>query len=550
MQTAQPKKEAGQISRYAELITYAAVFLTLVASVFGINLTLANDSRRDAEQIFCATKQQEYWQRLLSNVRETSTNISTYSGIKLSVMGDSTQGAAMKTALDTLPRAVESRFREFATAVQQFDETIEALHKSGEIVVAGAPHFIDEVSESSTRKFVDNIRNRWIVHRDTVMLLVKSDLPKDLIPDERWGRMLDDAVNFAIANDDPILSNNRDFITELGDVATARTNRMQFIQIGALGLSLLVFAAMAVRLTFALRKQDAIIQDSQSQLIQAEKMASLGQMVAGLAHEMNTPLGFIRSNLENIAENEKDVEDTFTVCNTVLSGVKQNGAAPDALIKAATAVENFENDGIIDLNRQLVKGAIEGVDRIQELVVNLKNFSRLDEANLQRSDINDNVDSTLVIAHHILKRHMTINKKLDVNLPKILCYPAQLNQVFLNLMTNASQACEDNPNGGVLLLKTFLDKEFVVVQISDNGKGIPKENLKKIFEPFFTTKPIGQGTGLGLSIVFKIIESHKGKIDVQSEVGKGTDFFIRIPAAKEMGKEQTQNVFQDSAMIN
>ncbi|MBC8044849.1 MAG: GHKL domain-containing protein [Rhizobacter sp.] len=519
----QKEQSDSQRARYAELIIYAVIFISLVASVFVINLNIANDSQRDTEQIFCATKQQEYWQASISNIRDVQQSVVT--GVPY-----------------------DSFFKEFGTSTKQFDETVQALYSGGKFMVNSVEYGVTPVKDERARKMVNSTKEMWAVHRADVIRLIDSFNPQTKALDTL---LLDRSVDYAITHEADILRNNRDFITQLGQSSTERTSRLQTIQIVALLAGLIVFAAMAVRLSVSLRQQDKVIQDSQSQLIQAEKMASLGQMVAGLAHEMNTPLGFIRNNIQIIEENEKEFHHAMEKCGVILGKIEREDYSGLEIVvpEALDAMKSIESVGLVDENKMMLENSIQGVDRIQELVSNLKNFSRLDEANLQKSSINESLDSTLVIANHILKRHMTIRKQYGT-VPDIMCYPAQLNQVFLNIMTNASQACEDNPEGGVLLIKTSLDGDDVVVQISDNGKGIAPANLKKIFDPFFTTKPIGQGTGLGLSIVFKIIESHKGKIDVKSEVGKGTDFFIRIPAVKKLTKETTERVFQDDTVLS
>ncbi|MBC8044074.1 MAG: hypothetical protein IAF08_11610 [Rhizobacter sp.] len=283
------------------------------------------------------------------------------------------------------------------------------------------------------------------------------------------------------------------------------------------------------------------IQEQQTQLIQSEKMSSLGQMVAGIAHEVNTPLGFVRNNIEVIERNQKKLFEILTQYRSLRESLI-NGDLDDLetkLTEISVTAEKVETKKFIDRNEAVVSESLIGLDRIQELVLNLKDFSRLDEASFKLSDLNKGIDSTLMIANNVIKYKVRIEKQYTDGLTAE-CYPSRLNQVFLNLITNAAQAIPEGTEGVVFII-TYREKvgetDMAVVKIADNGAGIPAENLKKIFEPFFTTKPIGQGTGLGLSIVFKIIEQHKGTISVQSEIGKGTEFTIKLPLKQKRAAE-------------
>ena len=233
------------------------------------------------------------------------------------------------------------------------------------------------------------------------------------------------------------------------------------------------------------------LQETQLQLIHSEKMASLGQLIAGVAHEINTPLGSIKSNNGIITKLVKQIEDS-------------------------ELAELFAETTRID------KVAIE---RISNLVVSLKKFVRLDEEQLQSADINKELDLTLEIIYHETKNKAEIIKEYS-NLPMIKCYPNMLNQVFMNILMNACQAIETK---GKITISTEIDEDNLVVKIKDNGKGIKKENLNKIFDAGFTTKSVGVGTGLGLAISSKIIAKHNGTIKVLSEENKGTEFIITIP---------------------
>jgi two-component system, NtrC family, sensor kinase len=273
----------------------------------------------------------------------------------------------------------------------------------------------------------------------------------------------------------------------------------------------------------------ADLKTTQAQLIQSEKMASLGQMVAGVAHEVNTPLGFVKSNIELFDRNQTILAQTLNEHAKALEYLESDDVEKlaEQIARAKESAERVTGYDLINKTKKLIGSALTGVDRIQELVTNLKNFSRLDETAVQNSDINEGIDSALTIANNAIKGTVDVEKHFTPN-AMAECYPAQLNQVFLNLLTNAAQAIPEGKRGKIIVT-TAVENEQVVVKFADNGKGIAPEHVKKIFEPFFTTKPVGQGTGLGLSIVYKIIEKHNGTIDVDSVVGQGTTFTIRLP---------------------
>lgn len=247
----------------------------------------------------------------------------------------------------------------------------------------------------------------------------------------------------------------------------------------------------------ALRK----LQDAQVQLVQSEKMASLGQLTAGIAHEINTPLGAINSNT-NI------IEMVIEFLRSDLD-LEHNE-------KARALVERVEKAN--DTNKL-------ACDRIMQIVRHLKNFARLDESDFKEACIHDGIDSVLILSHNILKHRVQVHKEYG-EIPMVRCFPNLLNQVMMNIVVNAAQAM---PDRGDIWIKTWAEGEKVLIEIKDNGVGIPKENLKRIFDPGFTTKGVGVGTGLGLSICYKIMEKHNGRISVDSEVGKGTTFTIEIP---------------------
>ncbi|NHN77337.1 CBS domain-containing protein [Azotobacter chroococcum] len=299
-----------------------------------------------------------------------------------------------------------------------------------------------------------------------------------------------------------------------------------------LGTVLDLLKAMEVRVAQrnrVLRRALNELKESQTQLVQAEKMASLGQMVAGVAHELNTPLGYVKNNVELLREL---IEPLF--------GLAEAQAALGDCLNAADADEQVLARALENASRardlaapELLAGDLEqlfadtryGLGQIGELVVGLKDFARLDRAMSEEVDLNDCVRSTLVIARNGIKDKVEVLTRLG-ELPRIACAPSQINQVLLNLLNNAAQAME---RFGRILVKTWAEPDALCLSVQDDGCGMPPEVLKRIFDPFYTTKPVGQGTGLGLSISFKIIQDHGGSIQVASEVGRGTRFLIRLP---------------------
>lgn len=273
------------------------------------------------------------------------------------------------------------------------------------------------------------------------------------------------------------------------------------------------------------------LQASQSQLVQSEKMASLGQMVAGVAHEINTPLGYVQNNIE-MAQTAYDQLNGLNEEYEKLMALLQSPELDEAAMHSQFShIQAVRTAFVATFPREDMKGlfadSLYGLGQISEIVSNLKNFSRLDQAMVSNIDINQCVESTLVIANNLIKHKVEVIRDFGV-LPKVSCAPSQINQVLLNLVTNAAHAIEGR---GRIMISTLSDGQFVHVIIKDNGKGIPADNLSKIFDPFFTTKPIGEGTGLGLSITFKIIRDHQGYIRVKSQVGKGTAFCVSLPIA-------------------
>ena len=272
------------------------------------------------------------------------------------------------------------------------------------------------------------------------------------------------------------------------------------------------------------------LKEQETLLIQSEKMSSLGQMVAGVAHEVNTPLAYVKASLDTVHWRMPKVAAALAEAERLIQ-MLQSEQADDATLSrqfatASTALREAHSGGAFPELDTLVQDGLYGIGQISELVTNLRNFARLDRSRISEFDLNEGVASAISIAKHQLKKR-TVNKHLGA-IPKVSCAPSQINQVFLNLLTNAAQATAEE--GGVINVRTFQpDAAKVVVEVTDNGHGIPADVLPKIFDPFFTTKEVGKGTGLGLSICYKIVEAHGGRIDVDSKVGVGTRFRVTLP---------------------
>ena len=279
-------------------------------------------------------------------------------------------------------------------------------------------------------------------------------------------------------------------------------------------------------------KLEENLKKSQVQLLQSEKMASIGQLAAGVAHEINNPSGFVSSNLKTLSEYQNDIEKVVREYRKLVKNMKNTRTVehcPSSISEQIKRITDLEAEVDIDfiLNDvpDLIKECREGTERIKKIVIALKDFAHPGEDKLKFADINKGLDSTLNVVWNELKYKSTVTKDYG-DLPSVRCYPQQLNQVFMNLLVNAGQAIEKQ--GEIKIATRALDGK-VEIKISDTGKGIPEEDLSKIFDPFFTSKEIGKGTGLGLNVVYNIIQKHKATIDVESEVGKGTTFSICLP---------------------
>ena len=264
------------------------------------------------------------------------------------------------------------------------------------------------------------------------------------------------------------------------------------------------------------------LKETQQMLIHSEKMNALGHLVAGVAHEVNNPISFIKSNLQTLGESFRNLQNAFVEAEDLF---EQIGADMIVGIK-----EQYDVDFIFDDTPSLIQGSLDGLERVKKIVENLRVFSRLDESEFKETDLEENIRASVDIAQHELSERR-INVEYSINdIPDLNTYISELNQVFLNMIINAAQAIGSD---GTIRIRAFEEGGNAVIEIEDDGEGIYESNLEKIFNPFFTTRDVGDGTGLGLSIASKIIEDkHGGRIEVESTPGEGSVFRILIPRNK------------------
>jgi signal transduction histidine kinase len=270
------------------------------------------------------------------------------------------------------------------------------------------------------------------------------------------------------------------------------------------------------------------LKDAQTQLVDQEKMASLGQLTAGIAHEINNPINFVTSNVSPLKRDIAMINQLIDDIETI--AVKEENTADERQQQINNLKRNIDLDYLREEIDFLLKGIGEGAGRTAEIVKGLRIFSRLDEDAIKKADVVEGIESTIIIINNQLNK-INIEKNFTGN--RIIdCYPGKLNQVFLNLLTNAIYAVKQkfgSEEGGLISISSKSDDNFVYLSFKDNGIGMDENTQKHIFEPFFTTKPVGEGTGLGMSIVFKTIEQHKGGITLHSTPGIGTEFNIKLP---------------------
>ena len=280
-----------------------------------------------------------------------------------------------------------------------------------------------------------------------------------------------------------------------------------------------------IRKNLRLNEALAALKRSQAKVLHQEKMASIGQLAAGVAHEIDNPIGFISSNLSTLGKYLPRIE-AFVAAQ---SGCIAAGAPPEQVESVRQQQAGLKIDYILKDLEDLVRESMGGAERVRSIMADLKSFSRADASEYRQADLNECLRSAINIAWNEIRRKATLEKELG-EIPGTRCYPQQMRQVFLNLLVNAAHAIEDR---GTITVRSREEDGYVCLSVADTGRGIPEENLNRIFEPFFTTKEAGEGAGLGLSVTYDIVRKHNGEITVSSEPGKGTVFTVRIPVVVE-----------------
>ncbi len=283
--------------------------------------------------------------------------------------------------------------------------------------------------------------------------------------------------------------------------------------------------------TLALERANQEIKETQAMMVHSEKMRSLGELVAGIAHEINNPVNFIHGNIIIL---DNYVKDMLALIDLYIAN--ESSISEDELKKINKKKADMDLDFIRDDVKDLIKSCMEGTERTKNIVLDLKNFSRMEEMVLTQFNIPKEIDTTLNILNNKYKNRITVVKNYDPDVPKIEAFGGQLNQVFMNILDNAQYAIKGE---GTVTISVKREGEKVVIKFSDTGEGIKKEDIRKVFEPFYTTKPVGQGTGLGMSITYRVIKNHNGEINVDSELGKGTTFTIKLPINYEKTGENS-----------
>ncbi|WP_278620949.1 sensor histidine kinase, partial [Ectopseudomonas oleovorans] len=390
----------------------------------------------------------------------------------------------------------------------------------------------------------ENNRPLGLVSRATLQDIFMQRFGRDLRGRHPVGEVMNDA---------PLIVSLEASLEEASKQVTAQLQypiTEDFVLIDAqgeycgLGTVLDLLKAMEARVAQrnrVLRQALVDLKESQAQLLQSEKMASLGQMVAGVAHELNTPLGYVKNNVQLLRELSEPLFELAAAQARLGQCLNDpdcdEASLSQALQTAEQARQQVAPELLAEDLQQLYGDTLYGLEQIGELVVGLKDFARLDRAMSEEVDLNDCIRSALLIARNHIKDKAEVVQQLG-ELPRIACAPSQINQVLLNLLTNAAQAIDGS---GRIQIRSWADAEGIHVSLQDNGRGMPPEVMAKIFDPFFTTKPIGKGTGLGLATVQGILEQHGAGISVESEVGQGTTFSIIFPRADRSAEAQAED---------
>ena len=441
-------------------------------------------------------------------------------------------GAATAAGVPAIPPLLAS-LRAVAYAVMTPDGRLLAanegfhhlLRQNDDTLINVAPHIVNPPFAELARAKVDA---GTLLHRGLITFLDGDGQSRSLVGViYRHGDHIELVGEHDVAEQERLFATVMQLNDELAEQQreTVRANRELKRQRDALDQEVKQRLAVEAELRAEKAEQAALLAKlttAQNQLLQAEKMASIGQLAAGVAHEINNPIGFVSSNLTSLGEYFDDllaVVDAYTRADTLIA------REPVVAAMIRKAREDCDYDFVREDCATLLAESRDGLARVTRIVQDLKSYSRVDESLWQEADLNACVDSTLNVARHELKDKAEVVREYGT-LPPVLCCPGQLNQVFMNLVINAAQAL-DKP--GRITVRSGQVGDFVWVDVEDTGKGIAPEQVKRIFEPFFTTKPVGQGTGLGLSLCWNIVKAHGGRIDVDSQLGHGARFRVWVP---------------------
>lgn len=409
------------------------------------------------------------------------------------------------TEQKTAEQRMKELFNQVEQAKQEWEQTLDHLHDF--IILADANQ---------------NIR------RYNRILADMTSLPVNELTGQDWRTLLQEA-GFSFLN----------FNGSRGELLHPRSGRTYDINIYPIGEGQEALKGYVISLndttelramTQELQKTLAELNDAQSQIYQQEKMASVGQLAAGVAHEINNPMGFITSNLGSLDKYVNRLAEYISVIDQAMQGC----CAGEHTTTVLEARKRLKVDRILDDAHQLIAESQDGAGRVRRIVQDLKSFSRVDQAETALVDLNESLETTINIAWNEIKYVADLKREFG-DIPKVACYPQQLNQVFLNLLVNAAHALGETH--GEITVRTEQAGDWILIKVSDTGCGIPEEIRTRIFEPFFTTKEVGKGTGLGLSISYDIIKKHGGSIEIQSEVGRGTTFTVRLPIGHHHGEQ-------------
>jgi hemerythrin-like metal-binding protein len=404
-------------------------------------------------------------------------------------------GAMLLAPQTATPAALEAVFRQLADYANTHFRNEENLMRTAAMDDAHFRHHAQ-----SHRDFIEQIKTMWQARASMSA------------PAETLHGFLVAWLSFHILGEDQAMA--RQLASQRGEPLPAADNtRATAALLDALTKLYRVLSRLNHDMAEAnLQLEDKVAKRTR-ELLQAEKMASIGQLAAGVAHEINNPIGFVNSNLGTLG---RYVED-------LLRFVDLGAATPEGQVLKQNIDLEYLRADLADLLRE----SQEGLDRVRKIVANLKDFSRIDQAEWQEADLIAGLESTLNVVWHEIKYKAEIMREFS-HLPLVRCVPAQINQVFMNLLVNAAQAIAQQ---GTITLRSGADAQWAWVEIADNGCGMDEATQHRMFEPFFTTKPVGTGTGLGMSVIYDIVSKHGGRFDVDSRAGQGTRIRVWLPVA-------------------